>query len=126
MLSVNNATLQVFPPTPFKYINYHTLIVLHKTIRYRMEDGFFTKLMYHTLGFISYIPFLAILVTQNPDFVLRCIRNSTSARLAKHAIFQQQYSLSRLASLGLRQLDNSVLLFPLLHSQTSSGSIFFF
>ena len=53
------------PPPPSKYINYHTLIVLYKTIRYRMEDGFLTKLMYHTLGFISYIPFLAILVTQN-------------------------------------------------------------
>ena len=29
------------PPPPSKYISYPTLIVLHKTIRYRMEIGFF-------------------------------------------------------------------------------------
>ena len=28
-----------------------------------MEIGFFTKLIYHTFGFISYVPSLAILVT---------------------------------------------------------------
>ena len=113
------------PPPPSKYISYPTLMSYIRPYATVWKLVLLTKLMYHTLGFISYVPSLTIHVTQNQLTLLCCIRNSTKACLAKHAIFQQQYSLSRLASLGLRQLDNSVLLFPLLHSQTSSGSIFF-
>ena len=53
------------PPPPLNTSAYLPYATVWRPISSQMRMVLITKLMYHTFGFISYIPFLAILVTQN-------------------------------------------------------------
>ena len=63
--SVNNPTSQVFPPTPFKYNSLPTIRYRMETYFWPNENGSHHQINISYLWFISYLPSLPFLVTQN-------------------------------------------------------------